>query len=193
MRRPHKGFDIYLRACAVVAGRDRKAHFLLVGDEAHAEAGHEAHLRNLQNDPRLKGRLHVLPSQPELAAWLKSLAVFVLSSRWEGSPLVLLEAMALGVPVVVTAEGAGEIVEDGKDGLLVDAGDAPGMAAGILRLLKDRALARRLGRAAKAKVSRHFSLRKYVRDLMGIYDEVLGPRGSAASASSPQRQDSTGL
>jgi glycosyltransferase involved in cell wall biosynthesis len=172
MRRPHKGFEVYLRACATVAGVERRSHFALLGDTAHAEEAHEALLAELSAAPALKGRLHSLPSQSPLAPWLKRADVFVSSSWWEGSPLVVLEAMACGRPVVATRQAAGELIRDGKDGLLVDAGDASALADAILHLVKDRAFAARLGKAARETALRRFSLKVYVQELMKIYDEL---------------------
>jgi glycosyltransferase involved in cell wall biosynthesis len=66
--------------------------------------------------------------------------------------------MAVGTPVVSTRAGSiPEIIEDGETGLLVEADDAQALAGAIRRLLRDRALARRLGRAGRAHVRRHFT------------------------------------
>jgi len=99
-----------------VAAMERRSRFALRGDLAHAEEGHEALLQELSAAPALKVRLRSLPSQTPLAPWLKRADVFVSSSWWEGSPLVVLEAMACGRPVVATRQAAGELIRDGKDG-----------------------------------------------------------------------------
>ncbi|MGH7442687.1 MAG: glycosyltransferase, partial [bacterium] len=100
MRRPHKGFDVLLRAAELFFTADspssRKCALAVLGDFAHAEAGHEALLEKLASHPALLGRAALFPARRPLAPWLKSCDLFVSSSRWEGSPLVVLEAMALG-------------------------------------------------------------------------------------------------
>lgn len=68
-------------------------------------------------------------------AWLALAGVFALPSRWEGSSMALLEALAVGVPVIASRQAgdAALVLEEGRYGLLVDAGDAPGLARAILR------------------------------------------------------------
>jgi glycogen(starch) synthase len=97
-------------------------------------------------------------------------------SRWEvGAPLVPMEAMSLGVPVVATDRSSGELIRDGRDGLLVPAEDPAALAAAILRLLREPALARRLAAQARRTVRVHHGLARYADDLMAVYDGVLGP------------------
>jgi glycosyltransferase involved in cell wall biosynthesis len=100
--------------------------------------------------------------------------VFVLPSLTEGSPNVLLEAMAAQVPIVATAVGGvPEIVENEESALLVPVNDPAALAAGIARLLADAELGRRLTRNAAEIVSKNHSPEEYVRSLIAIYDEVM--------------------
>ncbi|HEX7722791.1 MAG TPA: glycosyltransferase [Pyrinomonadaceae bacterium] len=101
--------------------------------------------------------------------------VFVLPSLTEGSPNVLLEAMAAQAPIVATAVGGvPEIVENEESALLVPANDPAALAAAIARLLTDAELGRRLTRNAGEIVSKNHSPEEYVRSLIAIYDEVVG-------------------
>lgn len=170
MRRPHKGFDVFLEAIQKVHAR---AHFVLLGDPTPSEAAHEALLSRLAQSPGLRGRLTVLPSQPDLAPWLKASTVFVSSSRWEGSPLVVIEAMAAGTAIVATRQGSGEILEDGKTAWLCDSDDATGLAKAMNDALKSQAERRKRAAEAKAVALRRFSLKSYVRDLAALYDSML--------------------
>jgi glycosyltransferase involved in cell wall biosynthesis len=103
---------------------------------------------------RVRPRLRVVPSvtgDAELAALYRSHAVFAFPSTFEGLPLVLLEAAAGGLGIVTTRTcGMKDFVADGRNGLLVDVGDAAGFAAALARLVDDPGLADRLGRAAQA-------------------------------------------
>jgi glycosyltransferase involved in cell wall biosynthesis len=175
MRRPHKGFDVLLKALDLYyASGTVKAHSVLLGDTAHAEPAHENQLKALAGAPGLQGRLSVLPAQRPFAPWLKSADLFVSSSYWEGSPLVVLEAMAAGKAILATRQGAGEVLEDGRSGWLVDAGDPHAMAQGLRILMADAGLRRRLGREARKQAVARFSLDSYVRELMGYYDGLAG-------------------
>jgi glycosyltransferase involved in cell wall biosynthesis len=175
MRRPHKGFDIFLGAARQLLlrpGFPRDIFFALLGDPTPAEAAHEAYLKRLQADLVFQGRLFVLPAQKDLAAWLKRAEVCVSSSRWEGSPLVVIEAMALGRPIVATFEAGAEILADGKEALLVPADDPLALARAVERLIKDSALSRRLGKNAALRAGQRHSLKAYALKLAALYDEL---------------------
>lgn len=95
--------------------------------------------------------------EDELIELYRHASVFVLSSNEEGLGIVLLEAMACGVPVVSTAcGGPNEIVSDGVDGYLVPARDARSMAARVNQLLLDQQLNRQMGECARQKVKQSF-------------------------------------
>jgi glycosyltransferase involved in cell wall biosynthesis len=98
---------------------------------------------------------------------------FVLASLWEGQANALLEAMAVGAPIVATRIPAvEETLRDGHDALLVAAADAAALADGLLRLLRDPAGARRLGAAAAVSAER-FDIEAATRDLEAVYARVL--------------------
>ncbi len=96
------------------------------------------------------GRVH---DRARIAALYAEADVFVLPSVFDPLPLVVLEAMALGVPVVTTRQtGTPDVVDDGVHGLLVPPGDVTGLTAALLSVLQDRALGSRLRLAARARV-----------------------------------------
>jgi glycosyltransferase involved in cell wall biosynthesis len=103
--------------------------------------------------------------------------VFVLPSHSEGSPNVLLEAMAGGIPIVATeVGGVPEMVEQNQSALLVPANDPPALAAAIVRVLIDGELAQRLTTNASALVATRYTLEDYVRSLVEIYRQVVKTR-----------------
>ena len=100
--------------------------------------------------------------------------VFVLPSHSEGSPNVLLEAMAANLPIVATAVGGvPEILENNESALLVPANEPQTMAAAIARLLNDKDLAQRLTNNSAALIANQFTPENYVRALLEIYREVI--------------------
>jgi glycosyltransferase involved in cell wall biosynthesis len=111
--------------------------------------------------------------------------VLVHPSVTEGLPNVVLEAMACGLPVVVTdAGGTREAVRDGVDGFVVPPREPLALAFALERLWDDERLRRRLGRAGRARVEAEFSLSRQGAELEELYHEVLrGPRERSAPAS----------
>ena len=103
--------------------------------------------------------------------------IFICSSLFEGFSNSLLEALALGLPIVSTDHdfGANEIIENGKSGILVPVGDPEKMAETVLRLLQDKTLATKMGEEAKKRV-REFSVEKMTRENLRIFREILEER-----------------
>jgi glycosyltransferase involved in cell wall biosynthesis len=96
--------------------------------------------------------------------------VFILPSLWEGLPYVLMEASALGKPVVATdVDGNREIIEDGKTGILVPARNPEKMAEAVVKLLREKAFASKLGERAKKSVPPKFSLSRMVEETQSLY------------------------
>ena len=105
-----------------------------------------------------QGALEVWPfvSRGEISSLYAEHEIFVLPSLMEGMPLVLLEAMASGIPAVTTEScGMTDLIENGHDGLFVIPGDTDSLTAAIVRLCRDAELRQRLGRAAQEKMRRY--------------------------------------
>jgi glycosyltransferase involved in cell wall biosynthesis len=110
---------------------------------------------------------------------LREADVFVLSSSREGFPVVVLEAMASGLPVVSTrVGGVSEILQDGENGMLVPPGDPGALAAAIRRLMTDSTLRASLGRRARETVASRFSLDRAVERYGRLYETALARRRS---------------
>ena len=123
--------------------------------------------------------MHFLGGRRDLGDLLSAIDMFVLPSLWEGLPLSLVLAMGAGVPVVsTTVGGVPEVVEDGRTGLLVPAGDAAALGGAVARLVTDPALGRRLADAARAEVLPKFGVDDYVAAVAGLYDRLLRERAA---------------
>lgn len=169
-----KGFGHLVRAGARLAARFPKLRVAVAGEGSLAPALEgEARASGLGERLLLPGRIDAVPD------FLAALDAFALPSLWEGMPLSLLEAMAMGAPCVATATpGAIEILA-GPDalGMTVPPGDEEALATAIGALLEDRGRARALGLAARARVAeRHDAARLFER-LVAVYDDV-APRGT---------------
>jgi glycosyltransferase involved in cell wall biosynthesis len=148
---PEKGFDLLLRAFAIVASRHPDVRLRIAGDGPLRKD-----LEQLAGDLEVAGRVDWLGQRHDVGHLLSSGDIYVLPSRFEGFPNALCEAMAAGAPVVAydCPSGPGEIVRQGIDGLLVPAGDVDGLASAMESLLLDPAQRRRLAAAARAIVRR---------------------------------------
>lgn len=106
---------------------------------------------------------------------LRGADILVLPSYNEGFPMSLLEAMSYGLPVIASrAGGIPELVRDGVDGILVDAGDVGAIGAAVLRLAIDPAERARMGDAARRRVESHFSDRQLLPEIDRLYERVQG-------------------
>jgi len=107
---------------------------------------------------------------PDLGDLMHGAEIFALSSLWEGMPLVLLEAMAHGLPVVGSRiKGVTEVVEAGTSGLLVDPGDPPAFADALAALLQSPARRQRYGAAGRAIVQKKYSFDRVAAEVEALY------------------------
>jgi glycosyltransferase involved in cell wall biosynthesis len=123
-----------------------------------------------------KTRIRLLPYAPDQVKRdaLAAADLFVMPSRTDSFGIVYLEAWCYGVPVIgARAGGVPDVIDDGRDGVLVPFGDVAAIAGAIDRLLRDRDEARRLGAAGRAKVLRDLTWERIYAQVRAVYDEVL--------------------
>ncbi len=162
---PWKGYEGLIDAVALVR-QERAARLYIAGDGPY-RAAVEAHI-NKQNAAEYVTLLGQLPQQ-ELALWIAAADMFVLNTRYEGLSHVLLEAFAVGTPVITTPVGGNhELVEDGSTGLLVRYNDIPLLASAILRLFKNRDMAIALAGRAHESLEK-FSPERAIGQLRSIF------------------------
>jgi glycosyltransferase involved in cell wall biosynthesis len=136
----------------------------------------------------LEGKVELLGARGDVRELLASSDVFVLSSRSEGHPVSLLEAMAAGLPVVATdVGGVAESVVHGQTGLLVPAGNVTALAAALERLVDDEQLRRRLGTAGRVRARELFDLAPFRSCHVELYHREL----ERIRVSRPQRLGKT--
>jgi glycosyltransferase involved in cell wall biosynthesis len=146
---PRKAFEVLVAAVAQLpAPRPR---LVLLGDGPERP-------RLAAQAQALGVALQLAGFRPDPAAWMANFSVLVLPSRAEGMPLVVLEAMALGVPCIATpVAGTAEVIEDGVSGILTPVGDAAALAAALQRLRTDLPRRDALAAAGRERVAREFS------------------------------------
>jgi len=175
---PIKGLEYFLEAVRTVAAKAPEARFLIVGQAEPQDAEYRRTLETYADRLGLGRRLVFTGLRLDVPQVLDEVAVSVLPSLSEGLSNVLLESMAAGVPVVATRVGGSpEAVEEGVTGFLVPPRDAAGLAGAISRVLEDRDLAARLGRAGRARVVERFSIQDVIRQTEQLYLTLLRRRG----------------
>ena len=118
--------------------------------------------------------MRFLGVRADVADILRASDVFVLSSRVEGNPLSVMEAMAAGLPVVSTAVGGvPELVQEGATGLLVPSEDAGALAQAMQALVDDPVRRQAMGEAARQHAVAHFDIRHTVRGYEQLYESLL--------------------
>jgi glycosyltransferase involved in cell wall biosynthesis len=163
-----------VRALAALGQRPFSLAFVGDGPDRH-ELEEEVRTLELGHRVALLGEIRDVP---ELLARAD---VFVLSSRSEGAPLSILEAMAAGLPVIASdVGGVGELVVNGETGLLVPPGDPTRLAHALARLLDDRALRVQLGAAGRARARERFDLAALLGAHIQLYTRELSRRGLPA-------------
>jgi glycosyltransferase involved in cell wall biosynthesis len=168
---PIKGHEVFLEAARRVAERRADVTFVVVGDGELRATLEDRARRALGARVRFTGWVAALP---ELYA---ALDVVALSSLNEGTPVVLIEAAAAGLPVVATdVGGVRDVVVDGGTGYLVASGDAVALAERIDDLLGDRERARAIGAEARRRVRAAFSPTTTADAIAAVYAEILAAR-----------------
>jgi glycosyltransferase involved in cell wall biosynthesis len=167
--RREKRLDHWLEVAARIAARRSDVTFVIVGGgPLEREIRARVEMLGLTRAVRMPGfRL-------DGRRFMGAMDVYLMTSAYEGLPIALLEAMALGKPVVSTPVGGiPEVLQSGRTGLLAPVGAIDDLADCVIRLLDDPALRVRMGQEAAANIERHHHVRDRVRAIERLYDEVL--------------------
>jgi glycosyltransferase involved in cell wall biosynthesis len=148
------------------------AHLAMIG-EGPLEQDVQARIGQLG----LEGQVHLLGWRDEAHRYMAAADVVTLTSRWEGLPYVLLEAMAWSRPVVATAvNGCPEIVAEGVTGFLTPPGDTAAWAARVIELFQDPARASAMGRRGRERVEELYALPAMVAQIEALYRRLASPK-----------------
>jgi glycosyltransferase involved in cell wall biosynthesis len=165
-----KDFWTLVRALASLpSGRCR----LRIAGDGPERAALSEEIHRLQLD----GAVELLGNRDDIGELLREAQLFVLSSRSEGLPMSVLEAMASGVPVVASSVGGiPELVIDEETGLLVEPGDPQALAKAIAQMLDDRELRHRFGMAGRERARELFDPKRWCREHVDLYKRLLSER-----------------
>jgi len=165
-----KAFDVLIRAVHSLVRKGLDVRLVVVG-----EGGERANLERLVAELRMGDRVTLPGWQADVRGYFEAMDVFALSSLREGLPNVLLEAMALEVPVVATRiNGVPRLVQDGRNGFLVEAGDPAALATALLGLLTNDGLRGLFRAAGRRTVEGRYSFPTRMEKLKRLYDDLLG-------------------
>jgi glycosyltransferase involved in cell wall biosynthesis len=173
-----KGQDIFLDMVRRVAAELPAARFGLSGDNVFGVTADEQFKRRIvktvEIDPILRERVTFLGFWPDSREVIAASDVIVCSSRFESLGMAVIEAMAMGRPVVSTRVGGpSETVRDGETGYLVDSGDAEAFAQRVLTLLVDSDLRAQIGAAARRHVESALTIHRYADQFVSLIEHGL--------------------
>jgi glycosyltransferase involved in cell wall biosynthesis len=167
---PQKNHALLLKAFALGPASNSNAHLVLVG-QGDLQERLEEQAKNLG----LARQVHFLGLRTDVPDVLGAMDVFVLSSDYEGNPLSVMEAMASGLPIVSTAVGGvPDLLESGKEGILVQPRDALGLGKSMVFLLRNREVRQSLGTAAARRAREKFDVSTMVQAYEALYESLAG-------------------
>jgi glycosyltransferase involved in cell wall biosynthesis/GNAT superfamily N-acetyltransferase len=165
--RPQKDYPNLLEAARRLKDRDVPVQIVAVG-----QGSQEAEIRRLHERLSLGERVVLTGFRSDAVRVMASCDAFTLASRWEGLPVAVMEALALGLPIVTTAVGGmAEEFTDGDDALLVPAQDAGALAEAWERIAGDRELRGNLAHAALLRAP-EFGVERTIDEIESVYDRV---------------------
>jgi L-malate glycosyltransferase len=169
-----KRHDLALDAFEHIASSEPNAHLVCVGAQDLLESQWWAILEQKSLRSPFSSRIHWICAVDDIRPWYRAASISLLPSINEPFGRVLVESMALGVPVVAFRSGGiPEIVRDGQDGLLVTSGDAKDLGRACLRLLEDGAFRKSVGLSCREQAEK-FTLEEHVKRIVEVFEKASG-------------------
>lgn len=170
---PQKNHQLLIQAWARVVMTHPDAYLIIIGGTQLGGDHYVKHLCNMVIEMGIEDRVVFTGLRSDVDDFLATADIAVMSSRWEGLGLALLEAMRHGLPVVATRVGGiVEVVDDGVTGILVGDGDAPALAGAIEAILSDTHKAKEMGKAGRRRIETHFAADDMIDKTLAIYSEM---------------------
>lgn len=167
-----KGHQYLLKAIPAVLSKVPNAHFVLVGDGDLKQS-----LMDLADELKISKHIHLLGKRRDISIILSASDAVVLSSLWEGFPLVILESFSLGKPVIVTdVGGIKELVTDGETGFIVKPKDCDALADAMIKILSDDEKRKEMGIRGREFVSRNFRYDRMIAGMEEVYKGISDKR-----------------
>jgi glycosyltransferase involved in cell wall biosynthesis len=171
---PYKGQAVFLRALGEVVKAFPSVRALVVGGLRKSFEHFPQELRELSSRLGVSGNVHFTGIRRDIPDIMAALDLFVCVSATEEFNCVMVEAMCMGKPAILSnVRGESVVVRDGVTGLLVPPNDPDSLARALVRLIQDEGLRRRLGAAGRRHVEETFPIEKEVAELGGLYDDLL--------------------
>ena len=169
-----KDYPNMLQAFKMVVDKKQDTLLLLAGQGSLLEE-----TRKLANELDLEDKVRFLGVRRDVPDLMNAADAYVMSSAWEGMPMVLLEAEACGLPVVATDVGGNsEVILNNKSGYIVPPGDSEALAAAMMKMMAlPEAERRAMGRAGRAHIEANYSLERVVDQWEELYRELLQRKG----------------
>lgn len=166
--RTQKRLEDWLEVASLVAEQKSNVTFLLVGDGPEMPK-----VRAKVKELGLEERVRLPGFRTDGRRLIGLMDLFLMTSQFEGLPIAMLEAMAIGKPVVATAVGGiPEVIVDGQEGRLAPIGAITRLAQQVIALLDDAEQRKMMGQRGASKIEAHYHIRQRVREIEQVYDEV---------------------
>ena len=165
-----KGVDVLIKAIKILKEKYQKEIKAAIVGKGYLEG----ELKELVMELGIGKEVEFLGVIKDIEKLMKSTKLFVLPSRWEGLPLTILEAMSSGVSIIATnVGGIPEVIENGKEGILISPEDPTALSGAITGLLKDRELRVRLSTNAYKRVKEKYSIEVYSKNMLEFYKSLI--------------------
>lgn len=168
-----KGVDVLIKAISILKEKyHENIKVAILGDGSKKD-----YLTNLVSMLSIEDRIEFLGIRKDVKYFMQSSKIFVLPSRWEGLPMVILEAMANKIPIITTPVGGiKEVIQNGINGILVKPEDPEELASKIHLLLNNETLRENLSQNAFVKVKSEYSISAYTKSMLQFYEKLLNQK-----------------